>query len=223
MTAPGDFEGAMAQAQVRALKEQAQALGLTWSLTIATAVNTTGDQIMAVCDGDSEAIAVTSMIGTPHGGQRVWVMKVPPSGNYVVGLVGSGRIGAQFTRSATAQTIPNGVPTDISYDTESFDTDGFITVPSTTFRIPVGLAGMYAISMRLLLAPGSGGSRNFLEIVPSGGTLAYRQSFDAGEDLSTCTAIGPFTEGQTFVTRLYQTNGTNVDIVADTVITRLGA
>lgn len=86
MTEPlGEGAGAMAQAQVQALIKNAQSLGLIWGLRPATVSGYDGSVALAVMDGDTVPIAVTSMIGTLSAGQRVYVITVPPGGNYAVG------------------------------------------------------------------------------------------------------------------------------------------
>ena len=114
MTGPTELAGEQAQAQVRAVKETAEALGLTWSLRPATVVATTGDQPMAVLDGDTVAIAVTSMVGTLREGQRVYVMAVPPGGNFA-----AGRVNAPFsqrqTLASSASSVIFSVPQTVGF------------------------------------------------------------------------------------------------------------
>jgi len=57
----------------------------------------------------------------------------------------TGRTGCTVSRAAN-QTLPFQTLTNISFDTESVDTDGFITVPSTSITIPAGLGGLYMIA-----------------------------------------------------------------------------
>ena len=87
MTAPGPAQD-LAVAQVQAIIENAQKLGLVWILRQATIVD--DDPILATQDGDTEPIAHTSIIGSVAAGQRVYVLVVPPSGNYIIGFVDSG-------------------------------------------------------------------------------------------------------------------------------------
>lgn len=91
MTDPLGAAGAMAQAQVRALVQNASALGLTWTLRPAT-ISDVANGITAIFDGDSAPIDMTSMVGAMMVGQRVWVLIIPPSGNYIAGTIDSGWI-----------------------------------------------------------------------------------------------------------------------------------
>jgi hypothetical protein len=83
-------------AAVQEVLTQARNLGITWSLRIAT-VDADGP-LVVIFDGDSSQLSAVSMIGALTIGQRVYVMIVPPSGNFVVGIadqaVDFGRLGA---------------------------------------------------------------------------------------------------------------------------------
>lgn len=101
---PADQAGATASAIVA----NADALGLTWRLRQATAVSNTN----IVLDGDTEPITATAvLIGGMAALQRVWVITVPPSGNYVIGgsELGSGNVnslsGIFSTTSPNFQTM----------------------------------------------------------------------------------------------------------------------
>lgn len=72
----------------QAVVENAKRLGLTWTITLATV--TSANPVEAIVDGDTAAIGMTSMIGNVFIGQRVYVIQVPPSGNFIAGAIGSG-------------------------------------------------------------------------------------------------------------------------------------
>lgn len=87
MTEPlGEGAGAMAQAQIQALIQNAQKLGLIWGLRPATVAGYDGSTALAVMDGDTEPIAVIPMISALYAGQRVYVITVPPGGNYAIAM-----------------------------------------------------------------------------------------------------------------------------------------
>lgn len=69
---------------------QGDRLGLQWGLRTATVktVSATQNLVMATFDGDSVPVPMFSMCGTAIRGARVYVLSVPPQGNYVVGLLG---------------------------------------------------------------------------------------------------------------------------------------
>jgi hypothetical protein len=72
-------------ARIKALQDNAERLGLTWGIRPAEITST--DPVQALVDADTEPIGVIPMIGSLYVGQRVYIMRVPPSANYVVGLV----------------------------------------------------------------------------------------------------------------------------------------
>ena len=94
MTAPDEPVGEATQAQIAAIVGNAQRLGLTWTLRQAT-ITDVNPTVLGIYDGDTGGIAgqggtpiaMTSMIGSLLLGQRVYVIGVPPSGNFVVGSV----------------------------------------------------------------------------------------------------------------------------------------
>ncbi|MFR9780148.1 hypothetical protein ACL02O_29345 [Micromonospora sp. MS34] len=101
------------KALAEAVLEKAIRLGLTWRLRPATVTSVAGDgTIRALHDGDTQAIRVTSMIGAVPVRARVMVLKTPPAGNHIVGLVGSPGAGA---------------PTE---PVQTFTADGTFTVPA---------------------------------------------------------------------------------------------
>lgn len=71
----------------QSIVDNASRLGLIWTLQLAT-VSDGGSppKIDAAYDGDPDnPITMTSMIGGCAAGARVYVIKVPPSGNFIVG------------------------------------------------------------------------------------------------------------------------------------------
>lgn len=85
----------------------------------------------------------------------------------------SGRWGTTVTRSG--QSVANGVLGTISFDTETQDTDGYITVTSTTVTIPSNLGGIYGVTGTVVRASGSFGTTtgSFLRIVAGGTTYDF--------------------------------------------------
>lgn len=130
----------MAQAQVKALVANATALGLTWTLRPATV--TSANPIMTTLDGDTVPIGTTSLIGAVYVDQRVYVLIIPPSGNYIIGSVDAGwftptllnswtNFGSGF-QTARYRRLPSG-----QVEIQGLVAGG--TGPlSTVFTLPVG-------------------------------------------------------------------------------------
>jgi hypothetical protein len=69
--------------------ERARQLGLTWTLRMATVGTNTSDLLTVIFDGDTIALPVVNMTGQSLvTGSRVYVLIVPPGGNFVVGFSG---------------------------------------------------------------------------------------------------------------------------------------
>jgi len=209
--ATGQAGAEMAQAQAQAIVENAKALGLTWARRMATISSPTPGAVTAVYDGDSAAIAMTSMIGPVYAGQRVYADAIPPSGNFIVGFEPDQQIGLR-ARVATPQAVANAVQTTMSYDTIDEEVGGnFGAVPLTTVTIPVD--GLWAITVRTSLFA-AGGARNFVNVAVTSAIAndapGYRASFVAGEPTATLgiPAI-PLLAGDTFNTSIYQEGGAN--------------
>lgn len=78
---------------VQATVETAARLGLTWQLKLATV--TDASPLQAIYDGDTAAIGMVSMVGTVVVDARVYVLVVPPSGNFIVGQITAQETGAE--------------------------------------------------------------------------------------------------------------------------------
>lgn len=98
----------------KALVENADRLGLTWQLVLGT-VSQTNPSLQVILDGDSGAIGVVSMIGNLIVGQRVYIIQVPPSGNFVTGYATGGPYRARQTLNADATSVVfTNIPTDLA-------------------------------------------------------------------------------------------------------------
>jgi hypothetical protein len=201
----------LVQAQVQAVAANAKDLGLTWGLRPAAVSDDTPGAVTAVYDGDSVAIAMTSLIGPLYPGQRVYAISVPPAGNYIIGIAATTQIGIR-ARDTTPQTVANASQTTLSYNIIDEEVGGqFGSTPLTNVTIPV--TGLWDITVRTSLFA-AGGARNFLNIAittaianaPSG----FRSSFVAGESTSSLTVSSiPLLAGDTFNTSIYQEGGAN--------------
>lgn len=97
-------------AAVQELINQSRALGLTWTLRMATV--TTPSPLAVVYDGDTTVVSVVSMIGPLDVNQRIYVLLIPPSGSFVVGTtetsMSRGVLGINATDNGVVCTTPAG-------------------------------------------------------------------------------------------------------------------
>jgi hypothetical protein len=122
----------------------------------------------------------------------------------------SGRTGVRLRRAAN-QSMTNATLTSVSWDTEDVDSDGFISVASTTITIPAGLGGLYNITFMpefvvaatytdLLAAMVTGGETYYWPYAGIGLTPA------GGERLIYSLSSFPLAAADTVVFRLLQTS-----------------
>lgn len=94
---------------VSSLVESAKRLGLTWRMTLGTVTEATSANSLKVqLDGDTASIVTVSIIGSRVIGTRVYVITVPPAGNYVIGQV------AAYTPEPTPTRISTVLRTSAS-------------------------------------------------------------------------------------------------------------
>lgn len=113
-------------ALISAVQENAQRLGLIWTLTPAaiTAISPLTVRPDSPDGDDSVVIPAVSLVGILPVGTRVMLCSVPPAGQYVIGrLSGQGRgiIGANTTNNGSVATATSTTPVPIpsaSWDTE---------------------------------------------------------------------------------------------------------
>lgn len=127
-------------------------------------------------------------------------------------LINPSRMGFRARRVAN-QSITSGAATAISWDTEDEDTNGFITVPSTTPVVPSGCAGIYVIMARQILSATPTSARTFLEINVtsslSGITTDFRNGAVDGNESGrlVVTALIPLAVGDSFLVNTDQNSG----------------
>ncbi len=191
-----------AAATASAIVENADALGLTWRLRPATIV--AGAQM--VVDGDTESIDWTdTLIGPVQRDQRVWVITVPPSGNYIVGSAPFPMLPGVAACRTAAQALPTGVATLVSWDSSSTNTSGYLpTTFGTTITVPTGYDGVHSITVSMGI--NASGARNFITILKNGNPTV-RASMSAGEALVGATAVLYLAAGDTITVDAFQNSG----------------
>jgi hypothetical protein len=131
-------------------------MDFVWSADSAGMTNpmtTTGDTIYS-SSGSTPArlgIGSTGQVLTVAGGVPSWA--TPASGTPTF-------VGCRVTNSID-QSIANGTRTIVTFDTETFDTDGFHSTSTNTGRmtIPSGKAGKYLVTGNVTFATNSTGAR----------------------------------------------------------------
>jgi hypothetical protein len=134
----------------------------------------------------------------------------------------AGRTGWRLRRAAN-QSIPNTTPTDISWDTEDTDTDGFITVTAATITVPTGLGGLYVIGATLS-GPSWVQNAGYTGRVIVDGTGYALPASGAGEPAVNAPAgmFFPLNAGSTVTVRMTQTSGSAQNFTASCYGWRVG-
>lgn len=126
-----------------------------------TLTTTTGDIIYASAANTPARLGIgsTDQVLKVSGGIPAWGAAPSPS-----------FVGCALTQSG-AQSISNTTQTDLTFDTETFDTDAFHSTSSNTARItiPSGKGGYYLVTARVSYASNSTGTRG-LWLLKNGGT-----------------------------------------------------
>jgi hypothetical protein len=106
----------------QALIDNAKRLGLTWQLRLATVVDAvSGNQLLVRFDGDETSVTAVSMIGLVPANSRVYVISVPPSGNFAVGWVSyehqvfHGETGTVFISFAGVASFTQAITFDVPF------------------------------------------------------------------------------------------------------------
>lgn len=129
-------------------------------------------------------------------------------------------------RRTTNISCTSGAFTDITWSTEDADVSGFIAAPATTFTVPTGLGGEYAISCRGVMASTIAARHAMsLDITSSitGAPTSIRGG-SYGDDYNGVTAVLPLAAADTFKFSVLQSSGGAVNLTAAWVnVVRIGA
>lgn len=123
---------------VEALVETFRRMGLMWRLlpaTVFAADTNTPSSTKITIDGDTEPTRAISMVGQVPQGARVFVMVVPPQGNYIVGIgTGGMRIWKSQLTQADAVLNLTTIPTVVSGTSQTI-----VVPPGATFEADIAV------------------------------------------------------------------------------------
>ena len=135
-----------------------------------------------------------------------------------------GRTGVNLARIATSQTINTGTLTAITWDTETTDTDGFITVSSANITIPTGLGGFYAVTATCSWS-GLAGAESSIEFYNSTTAGTWRFPIGNSTAMQNCalTMVADVAAGDVCQIRVQQNGAATRTITATCQMWRLSA
>ena len=150
-------------------------------------------------------IGTTGQVLTVSGGVPAWA--TASAGAFV---------GCRITQSPNAsQSIATNTGTDLTFNSENFDTDGFHDTSTNTARItiPTGKGGKYAINAHVEWATNAVGTRNIYIYKNNTSSLASQfqsaQASDMGMEVNTIASLAA---GDYITLQVYQTSGGSLNV-----------
>lgn len=126
-------------------------------------------------------------------------------------------VGCRATKTGTNQTLSNNTYTLVTFNAETYDTDGFHSTSTNTERmtIPAGLAGYYEVTANVGFDTNTTG-RRLLQIRKNGSAIAVGEASSAtstnypafNTSLIVNLAVGDYVDFEA-----YQTSGGNLDVL----------
>lgn len=171
----------------------------------------------------ADATARDSAITSPVAGMVAylttpkWLTMHDGSAWVVIGSLD--RIGATLARS-TNLAIANTTLVDVTWPTETADTDNFFTPTGATITIPAGAGGLYSVAAHGILS-GTPSGRSIARVVLGGDTVDY--VFTGNDIWQINVAARPLAAGDTVKVSLFQTSGGSLNLTtAKLFIYRVG-
>ena len=121
----------------------------------------------------------------------------------------NGRTGVYCSRTAN-QSIPDSTATNVSFDTEGYDSDAYIATTSTTVTIPSGLGGLYTVSANCIwsASPIGGSALSYLQVT-SGGDIERSDSIGTRNSVAQTLALDA---GDSITVAVWQSTGGAINI-----------
>jgi hypothetical protein len=206
------------------LADSVQTLGLKWGAAAAVLADGSVPFSALIAGPATDPVGANDLSRKAYVDAKVLAGDNAEAAARAAGDLGQVRRSAQATRAA-GQTLTTGVVANISFDTETWDSDAYITVPSISFIIPAGLAGIYVISGSLF---NSTGFATLMQVEGTSGMLFRAQQKDNQTGLfagsiqcSAGSTIAYLPVGEAVVMKAYQNSGSNMNVTAVLNLTRV--
>ena len=131
------------------------------------------------------------------------------------------RVGCAIRRSTNQSVSSSTSFSNISWNTEDFDSDGFFSPTSTTVTIPSGLGGLYAITFQVSSGLPPNGSEGGMRVIAGGNTYGW-----TGRPFAVAGSVGitiPLAAGNTITCGAFQSVGSPANFQGSLWVHRLSA
>lgn len=132
----------------------------------------------------------------------------------------TGRPGVILTD--TAQSIPNGTATDVTWSTEVADVDGWTSGASATLTVPTGWGALYSVSYTGAYATSPGSPMAVAAMINGGVTYAASSTFGASWGAPTLSFTRALAATDTVKIQVVQSSGGAVNLTSRLEIIWLG-
>ena len=203
-------------ALIPAIGENAEALGLKWQLRPADVVFNSHGIATVRFDGDVDEVNARAvpLLSNIVAGDRVMIMIVPPSSNYIIGRLTVPAVPVALLRQTTLQSLGNGSFTALNFHMADIDTHGGYSATSPTVYT-VRRSGYYSLAGGVAYAASTAGRRwcrwrsNGTEIPGSG---ANANATSSGQMLLVARTINvQLAQGDTVDLQAFQDTGGALD------------
>jgi hypothetical protein len=154
----------------QAVQENAQNLGLQWQIRPGTVSSVTENgPVNVFVDGDNNvATPAISLIGAVSASARVWVLQVPPSGNYIIG---TGYLDGQVSSGVGLTGVSTG------------STTYAVTLTSLGRAFVAPASGKVIVHLRSSIAPAAGPATAWMSVrIGEGSVIGSGTVFQAASD-----------------------------------------
>lgn len=186
--------------------------------TIST-LTTNGDILYGTGSGALTRLGIgsTGQVLTVSGGVPTWATSSS----------GSTLVGCAVYKTTTAQSISNDVDTNITFNAEEFDTNGFHDNSTNNERItiPTGKGGKYLLNLSILFASNSSGIRTVKFLLNDSTTIGDMifPALSGFQQRTFYTIVGSFSAGDYLTVNVNQNSGGSLNVNANQYYTRFSA
>jgi hypothetical protein len=213
MTDPDKEAPELISVGAQSLVDNAERLGLKWQLRLATVVDGADTSaVIALYDGDSVNISMVSMIGSLLTGARIYVLEVPPSGNFILGQVTAAPVAANEECTSVIGMTPGTTTLAVFATVPGTPTVAFLKASSLS-RLRINLEGTFYSTgaqdagLNAGVNLGTAGDVEILRVAFTNGSLLAHTTFAGSILLDPGSFSGGLPAGPYTITGIWRRNG----------------